>query len=145
MGLVHSWMSFGLIKYLAPLITREGTRTFNQVNMAKWNILRLAECFLPLIDSNQEKSIEKVEHEIVSLFPHFEHKRMVRLGRKLGIEDYKDEDEKLIMLFLEYLEKESLDFTLAFRNLEALRLEDFTSYPETNELKSLNHSGVKEF
>ena len=108
---------------------------FNQVNMAKWNILRLAECFLPLIDSSQEKSIKKVEREVVSLFPHFEHKRMVRLGRKLGIEDYKEDDEKLIMLFLEYLEKESLDFTLAFRNLEALRLEDFTFYPETDELK----------
>ena len=108
---------------------------FNQINMAKWNILRLAECFLPLIDSNQEKSIEKVEHEIVGLFPNFEHKRMVRLGRKLGIEDYKGDDEKLIMLFLEYLEKESLDFTLAFRNLESLWLEDFTFYPETIELK----------
>ena len=108
---------------------------FNQVNIAKWNILRLAECFLPLINSSQEKAIQKIEEEVVSLFPLFEHKRMKRLGRKLGIENYKTDDEKLIMLFLEYLEKESLDFTLAFRNLKALRSGDLTIYPETKELK----------
>lgn len=93
---------------------------FNQVPIAKWNILRLADCLLPLIDSEQEKAIKKVEEELVPLFPGFDKARIKSFARKLGLVDYEMGDEKLVMQFLEYLENHSLDFTHAFRYLPDL-------------------------
>ena len=62
---------------------------FNQVPIAKWNILRLAECLLPLIDSNQDKAVKVVENEILDLMEKFDEKRMIHFSRKLGINNYK--------------------------------------------------------
>lgn len=99
---------------------------FNQTTIAKWNILRLADCLLPLIDENQEMAIKKVEEEVINLFDLFEYKRVESLSKKLGL----NHDENLVHMFLTYLEKESLDFTLAFRNLSK---EDDSFFPKTNE------------
>ena len=56
---------------------------FNQVPIAKWNIVRLAECFIPLIDENQEKAISKIESEVVSTFDQFDNKRTRALPENL--------------------------------------------------------------
>ena len=47
---------------------------FNQVPIAKWNILRLAECLLPLIDSDQDSAVKVVENEILDLMEKFDEK-----------------------------------------------------------------------
>ncbi len=109
---------------------------FNQVPIAKWNILRMAECLLPLIDENQDMAIKLVEKEVVPLFDLFEEKRMIALAAKLGINDYQKSDEYLVMMFLTYLENQSLDFTNAFRNLPELLKGDSSFYPDTDELKA---------
>lgn len=95
---------------------------FNQAPIAKWNIFRLAECLLPLIDENFEKAANIVEEQIVQLMEKFEFKRTQLLARKLGIEVFENnkEDEQLVMDFLHYLEEESLDFTISFRELPNL-------------------------
>ena len=87
---------------------------FNQVPIAKWNTLRFAETLLPLIDSKSEKAIERIKAEVVPLLSVFDKKRSEKIALKLGINDYQEEDEKLVMQFLKYLEDQSLDFTLAF-------------------------------
>ena len=109
---------------------------FNQVPIAKWNVLRMAECLLPLIDKNQDMAIKLVEKEVVPLFDQFEEKRMSAFAAKLGINDYKKSDEYLVMKFLTYLETQSLDFTNAFRNLPDLFDGHSSFYPETNELNA---------
>lgn len=109
---------------------------FNQVPIAKWNILRLAECLLPLIDSNQDSAIKFVENEVVSLFDQFEEKRMKAFAAKLGITDYQKSDEDLVMQFLTYLENESLDFTKGFRLLPELFKTGSSFYPQTDDLIS---------
>ncbi|MAW07114.1 MAG: hypothetical protein CME61_02410 [Halobacteriovoraceae bacterium] len=116
-------------------IDRNGRYSFfNQVPIAKWNILRLAECFLPLIHENQDKAVESIEKEVLPLFDQFEEKRFKAFSKKIGIEDYKEKDSDLVTLFLDYLEKESLDFTQAFRNLPQLYLGKTSYYPNTREL-----------
>ena len=64
-------------------IDRNGRYSFfNQVPIAKWNILRLAECFLPLIHENKDKSIEIIEENLLPLFDQFEEKRFKALCKK---------------------------------------------------------------
>ena len=116
-------------------IDRNGRYSFfNQVPIAKWNILRLAECFLPLIDKNQDVATKIIEDEILDQFQQFDDKRMSRFAEKLGIQDYQKSDESLVLSFLNYLEKESLDFTLAFRNLAELFSGKSSFYPQTQAL-----------
>ncbi len=104
---------------------------FNQVPIAKWNVLRLADCLLPLIDEDQEKAIKKVEETLTPTFSLFDEKRMKAFSKKLGLEN----EDELVLNFLTYLEKESLDFTLAFRNLENLFNGDDSFYPKTTQFK----------
>ncbi|MEC9283270.1 MAG: YdiU family protein [Bdellovibrionota bacterium] len=107
---------------------------FNQAPIAKWNILRLADCLLPFINSDQEKAIAKVEEEVISMFSVFEEKRFKAFARKLGVEDYKESDNQLVMQFLEYLEKHSLDFTTAFYYLDELFAGEHQRYPQDESL-----------
>ena len=104
---------------------------FNQVPIAQWNILRLAECLLPLIHSEPPKAIKSIEQEILPLFPSFEEKRSKKMAEKLGVTNYQDEDSNLVTQFLQYLEDESLDFTLAFRHLPELFHGNDSFYPST--------------
>lgn len=109
---------------------------FNQVPIAEWNILRLAECLIPLIDENQDNAIKIIEELVENMDSEFKEKRMSKLAQKIGIEDYNPSDEKLVMSFLNYLEQESLDFTLAFRNLPDLYEAKTDFFPETDALKN---------
>lgn len=102
---------------------------FNQVPIAQWNIYRLAEVFIPLIDSDKERAIEKLNEELAFQDELFSRRRMEELARKLGIEAYKSEDESLVIKFLEYLEDNELDFTLSFYHLPEFFHGDSAHFP----------------
>lgn len=113
-------------------IDRRGRYSFfNQVPIAKWNILRLADCLLPFIDSDQQKAIEKVEAELIPMFSIFENRRNEAFARKLGVQNYQESDEFLVSDFLNYIEAHSLDFTLSFYNLPKMFQGDFSFYPSS--------------
>lgn len=103
---------------------------FNQVPIAKWNLCRLAECLIPLIEPDEDKAIRIIDEQVINQFEIFDQKRMIAFSKKLGIKDYRGEDDKIILKFLKYLESESLDFTLAFRNLPSLFNGDTSFYPQ---------------
>jgi len=105
----------------------------NQILIAKWNILRLCDCLLPLIDLDQTKAIDRIEEYILPLFSLFEEKKNEVFAKKMGIK-LNDSSANMIEKFLSYIEKEKLDFTLAFRNLEDLIKRDYRFYKETSEL-----------
>lgn len=107
---------------------------FNQVPIIKWNILRLAECLLPLIDENTDKSISIVEESLQGILDTFEYKRSEKFAEKLGITDYQEEDESLVTDFLTYLEKESLDFTMSFRSIPKLYHGETEGFALTSDL-----------
>lgn len=116
-------------------IDRNGRYSFeNQTEIAQWNILRLAEALLPLIDAKQEIAIKKVQSILQPLLSNFEKKKWIQLSKKLGIKNFKTSDVVLIETFLNYLEEKQLDFTMSFRNLSELHQGDYSSYEKTSEL-----------
>lgn len=127
---------FNFHKVFSSIDQRGRYSFFNQVPIIQWNILRLADTLLPLISMNQEEAITRVEKEIIPILQTFNSLRMKEFGKKLGINDFKDEDESLILDFLNYMEKENLDFTLSFRFLPMLFGGEGSFYPKTPELES---------
>lgn len=89
----------------------------NQPKMAKWNLMRLAETLLSLIDKDTEKSVKQVQ----PLFDNFEEKfnevwKNNHLA-KIGIKKEQDGDEELLNELMDWMEKEKPDFTNTFRGL----------------------------
>ena len=108
---------------------------FNQVPIGQWNLLRLADTLIPLIDKNDQTAIKKVETilpEIMSLFPKL---RFIELSKKIGINDYNDKDEPIILEFLKILEEFKLDFTNSFINIDELYNEEFHFFPNNQKVQ----------
>ena len=107
----------------------------NQIPIAQWNLLRLGDSLLPLIDKEKNKSIAKIEMMIGPIMDNFDKKYWKYMALKFGITDYQESDKKLINSFLSYLEEEELDFTLAFRNLTNLYHDNTDFYSHINKIK----------
>ena len=89
----------------------------NQPRIALWNLTRLAECLLPLFDSEQEKAIEQAQ-TILGEFPEkFTAAYQAGLRAKVGLFTAQDGDEALIQDLLDAMAKNAADFTLTFRHL----------------------------
>lgn len=93
-----------------------------QAGIARWNLARLAETLLPLIDTDPDRAVE-VATAVIDALPERQAVHWLRIFRtKLGI-DEKDElseteaDRELAEDFLRLLKQNRLDFTLAFRAL----------------------------
>jgi uncharacterized protein YdiU (UPF0061 family) len=86
----------------------------NQPAIIQWNLARLAEALLSLLAPEPEHAIEVANEVIEDIGEQFEgHWRKI-FTQKLGLENTTKE---FIDEFLEALEKNSIDFTLAFRGL----------------------------
>jgi protein adenylyltransferase len=86
----------------------------NQMPIAQWNLARLAESLLLLCDAQPDFEA------ILSGFPADYERRYLDLMRpKLGLMDEQDGDAELINSWLEYLQDNTLDYTLSFRELAA--------------------------
>ena len=109
-------------------IDRGGRYSYkNQKYIVAWNLCRLADCLVPLVDPKPDKAIDLLNAELESLSELFDEKWLSKMSAKLGITvsaSTKENDKKLVNQWLELLENEGLDFTLSFRNLaETLDLE----------------------
>ena len=89
----------------------------NQPNIALWNMSRLAETILLLVDDNEEKAVAKIEQVLGKFAGYFSQAWRLRMGKKLGIEDPGEEDERLIGDFLGLMAVSKADFTNTFRRL----------------------------
>jgi len=84
----------------------------NQAPIAQWNLARLAESLLVLGATKSE--LEAVLAEFPANYERF----YLNLMRpKLGLQDANDSDHELIREWLDYLERNELDYTLSFRAL----------------------------
>lgn len=99
-------------------IDHYGRYAYNQqINIAKWNLVRLAESILPLVHEDIEKAkaiMNKTIEEVFPLYEEFFHAAMIR---KFGLLSPDGSDPLLINSFFDYLEKGDLDFTQASRKL----------------------------
>ncbi len=102
-------------------IDRGGRYAFlSQPRMALWNLARLAEALLPLIDDDEERAVALATEHVERFAPRFDaaHGRVLR--HKLGLTEHHDGDEELVSSLLDQLAGEHVDYTLFFRRLYAL-------------------------
>ncbi len=117
-------------------IDRQGRYAYaNQPIIASWNLARLGETLLPLIDNDEEKAISLAQ-EVISHFPELYHHYWLKgMRAKLGLFNEEAQDEALITMLLEMMEKHHSDYTNTFRALTLARTED-TNFFGTEEFQS---------
>ncbi len=89
----------------------------NQPGIGQWNLARLAETLLPLIDEDQEQAIAKATKVIETYPGRFETEKLAVMRAKLGLAGEEDGDGALIDALLEAMQAGRADFTLTFRQL----------------------------
>ena len=89
-----------------------------------WNMTRLAECLLPLLDENREAAIKIAEQELGQFMPLFEAEFETRMLAKLGISDLSH--APFITKTLQQMANARADFTRFFTALT--RDEDMQSF-----------------
>jgi serine/tyrosine/threonine adenylyltransferase len=89
----------------------------NQPVIAQWNLARLADAILPLLDDDQNKALQVGEEIIESFNEKYEKKFHEMMKKKLGFITDEIEDAVLIKELLDVMEKNKLDYTNTFREL----------------------------
>ncbi len=83
----------------------------NQPSVALWNLNALATCFSSLLDTDEiTDCLQQYENE------YLQHFRTI-MATKIGLLEYKSEDEQLINQLLNIMAKDKVDYTLFFRTL----------------------------
>lgn len=110
-----------------PNTTDASTRRYRygqQAQIGAWNIARLAEAVAPLMDDVES---------LYSVLEHYENKYIEfqnsNWGKKLGIDDFQESDETLVIELNDLLQKVETDMTIFFRllsHLESPTVEGFT-------------------
>ena len=104
----------------------------NQPGIGQWNLARLAETLLPLLHTDADEAVA-LASEVVNRFPErHQHHWRAELHRKLGLQTEHPEDDVLVSDWLDLLQTQRADFTLAHR-----RLGDFAQSGDANALRSL--------
>ena len=99
-------------------IDTQGRYSFaNQPSIIQWNLVRLAECLLPLIDKDEKRSIETAQNLINTFSSLFKDKWFHMMKKKLGIKDQSEDDEELINNLIKWMQQKKPDFTNTFCNL----------------------------
>lgn len=99
-------------------IDRQGRYAFgHQPRIAQWNLARLAETLLPLIDADLDRAVG-IATEAINGFGETFERHWLRIFRtKIGLASERDEDTALIRDWMQLLQANGVDFTLAFRRL----------------------------
>ena len=124
----------------------------NQPVMAHWNLARLAESLLPLIDENRETAIELAEDSLKAFEELYKSKWLAMMGNKLGLAKIEDQDEELITELLDLMHEYSADYTNTFLDLGQKELpaeefyisEDFSNW-HNRWVKRLQQEGGDSF
>ncbi len=92
----------------------------NQPPAAQWNLTRLAEALLPVLEQeagSKEAAVESAIESLSAFEPQFGAARNAGLRRKLGLFTEHEEDAALAEDLLERMRANRADFTLTFRRL----------------------------
>jgi uncharacterized protein YdiU (UPF0061 family) len=99
-------------------IDRAGRYAYgNQPRIARWNLARLAEALLPLLDEDKDTAIENAKEALNGFGPRFEAAYAEGLRRKLGLLQAQAGDLSLAQDLLDFMAQNKADFTLTFRGL----------------------------
>ncbi len=89
----------------------------NQPGIGQWNIARLAECLLPLLDENEDKAVDAANAVLKTFGERFQKAWIGVFRAKIGLETEADGDGELIQALLGLMHEGQADFTLTFRRL----------------------------
>jgi uncharacterized protein YdiU (UPF0061 family) len=96
-------------------IDRDGRYAYQQQpSIALWNLGRLAECLLPLIDPSPERTLERAQAELDRFAPLFQQAHLEGFGHKLGLTKLEARDATLVGSWLALMQNAQADFTLSF-------------------------------
>jgi len=92
----------------------------NQPNAMHWNLTRLAEALLPVLESeagSEEAALASAIEALNAFAPQFDAARLTGLRRKLGLHEEREGDTALAEDLLTRMAANAADFTLTFRRL----------------------------
>jgi serine/tyrosine/threonine adenylyltransferase len=95
---------------------------------AQWNLARLAEALLPVLEQeagNEDAALDSAQEALAAFEPQFAAARLAGLRRKLGLMTEREGDARLAEDLLQCMAANRADFTLTFR-----RLSDAVAGPE---------------
>lgn len=102
-------------------IDRQGRYAYgNQPRIALWNVARLAECLLPLLEEesgSETAGLESAEKALAAFAPQHDAVLMTELRRKAGLLTEREGDAALVQDLLQRMGANGADFTLTFRRL----------------------------
>ena len=99
-------------------IDRHGRYAYgNQAAIARWNLARLAETLLPLLDSDRKVAVDLANDALGTFDARFQDHWLRGMRAKLGIHNAEDEDAALVQQLLEWMHASHQDFTNTFRAL----------------------------
>ena len=128
-----AFMDFYNPKTVFSSIDKLGRYSFsNQPPITKWNLTRLAECLIPLIDKNEESAI-KIATETLDNFQNiYENKWQNMMRDKLGLYGKEKNDLKLINDLLHWMESNQADYTNTFCHLKNVNFDNDSKYKDIN-------------
>ncbi len=88
-----------------------------QPRIAYWNLARLAECLLPLLDADREKAVTSARDALDAFAVRFEAVFHAGLRAKIGLDGDRDADTDLAFDLLHRMSRQDADFTNTFRAL----------------------------
>ncbi len=89
----------------------------NQGAVAEWNLARLAESLLPIIDPDEDRAVERATTALKRFSPRFAANMLAVMRAKLGLATEEEGDAALARDLLKALHQGHADFTLTFRAL----------------------------
>ena len=109
----------------------------NQPAIAQWNLARLAETLIGLIDPDTEKAVALATDVVQPFIDQFDGLFLAGMRRKIGLATEEDGDGELVRDLLTLMQESHADFTLTFRKL-ALLASDPAELPPLRESFSKN-------
>jgi uncharacterized protein YdiU (UPF0061 family) len=114
-------------------IDKYGRYSFsNQPPITKWNLARLAECLIPLIDKNEDAAIRIATETIDNFQNIYENKWLNMMRDKLGLFGKDKNDLKFINDLLHWMESNQADYTNTFCHLMNINSSNDSKYKDTN-------------
>ncbi|MGB7739351.1 MAG: YdiU family protein [Steroidobacteraceae bacterium] len=112
-------------------IDRRGRYAYvNQPSILQWNLARLAETLLPLIDADEGQAIERATTSLQGVAARCDRHWLEGFRRKLGLTVHEDGDPALVTDLLAVMHAEAADFTNTFRALADAAMDD-AALPES--------------
>ncbi len=99
-------------------IDRQGRYAYGQQpEIARWNLARLAEAILPLLDDDEKTAIDLANEALGSFEQRFQGYWLLGMREKLGLFTAEKDDVALVQGLLDWMQKNRMDFTNTFRSL----------------------------